>query len=169
MALRICENLEKKEKKKTLCYVRFTYREQRHVYIFVINTLGVWALSLLITAKINSRNNSLLFSTRSLASVKAFSPCLCTAMMMQRADFPVSLTQLINQAGLADILPTSPASSYHHGDHAAAIAATVPLETRDHCTFCLNNSVQQADEAIYDGTAVVNVYFVCRRCCYNGV
>jgi len=60
------------------------------------------------------------------------SPCLYAAMM-QRPDFAVSLSQLINQAGLADILPTTPAS-YYHGDH-AAVAATVPPETRDHCTY----------------------------------
>jgi len=52
--------------------------------------------------------------------------------MMQRPDFSGSLSQLINQAGLADILSTSPAS-YYHGDQ-AAIAASMPPETRDHCT-----------------------------------
>ena len=57
---------------------------------------------------------------------------LCTAIM-QRPDFAVSLSQLINQAGLADMMPTSPASCCY-SDH-AAVAAAMPPETRDHCTW----------------------------------
>jgi len=64
--------------------------------------------------------------------------CACFsvhAAMMQRPDFSISLSQLINQAELADILPTSPASYGYHGDHYAVAAATMPTESRDHhCT-----------------------------------
>ena len=64
--------------------------------------------------------------------------CVHCIAMMQRPDMTMSLSQLLSQAGLADLLYTSsspaPPASCHYGDQHAPAAAAVTVGTRDHCT-----------------------------------